>query len=432
MTDILTLAGEIVKQIEGLFAEFGKNKAADFDSMETTVRSVMLEIGRLVLETMMKVRGTGYAGKETRTSGGEKAKYRETRTRTIKTLMGPVKIERAYYYVGKNKGGYVPLDESLCLPEEQYSYAVQEQMCLYAIEDSYEESAKKLRYTFPVEASGSTVRRISCKHGKKIFQEEEDRVEGIFSNKQKPPEPEIESVKRGYVGTDGVMVPTVKGYKEMKVITTYDTTYAKETLAEHLYYHALFAEPAVLGEHLWVMLKQRGIHDGADTIWCCDGAKWIWRQKSIHDPEGKEIVDFIHASEYLQRVAYALDGEQTEEGKKRYKRMKTLLRKSGGETVLSALRKLAQVDTLKELDEAMTYYENNYTRMDYPTYESLSYHITSSTVESACRHVVGDRLKRSGMRWTKHGAQQITLLRLKWKNEKWKHYWAAFRPNLVA
>jgi len=105
---------------------------------------------------------------------------------------------------------------------------------------------------------------------------------------------EIDSVKRGYVGTDGVMVPTVNGYREMKVITSYDTSYAKETLSENLYYHALFAEPGVLGEHLWVLLKQRGICDADESIWCSDGAKWIWRQKRLHDPDGKEIIDFIH------------------------------------------------------------------------------------------------------------------------------------------
>ena len=49
--------------------------------------------------------------------------------------MGKVEIPRAYYHLGK--GGYVLLDESLSLPQEQYSYAVQEQMGLYAIEDSY-------------------------------------------------------------------------------------------------------------------------------------------------------------------------------------------------------------------------------------------------------------------------------------------------------
>lgn len=105
------------------------------------------------------------------------------------------------------------MDDSLSVPPEQYSYAVQEQMSLYAIEDSYEESVKKLCYTFPIEASSSTVGRLSGKHGAEIFQEEMNRVEAIFSHRQPPPEPEIESVKRGYTGTDGVMVPTVDGYR---------------------------------------------------------------------------------------------------------------------------------------------------------------------------------------------------------------------------
>ena len=83
----------------------------------------------------------------------------------------------------------------------------------------------------------------------------------------------------------------------------YDTSLAKETIADNLYYHALFAEPDVPGEHLWVMLKERGICDAAESIWCSDGAKWIWRQKKLHDPPGKEIVDYIHACEYLQKVA---------------------------------------------------------------------------------------------------------------------------------
>jgi hypothetical protein len=432
MLEIVTLLREIVNQIMGLFVQFHRSEEADFDSMETQVRSVMLEIGRLTLETIVRVRGTGYSGKRITTPTGEKGKYREIRSRTMGTLMGKVEIRRAYYHLGKGKGGYVPLDESLSLPQEHYSYAVQEQMGLYAIEDSYEESAKKLRYTFPIDASGSTVGRISKKHGLEIYQEEINRVESIFSHRQPLPEPEIESVERGYTGTDGVMVPTVDGYREMKVITTYNTSYAREALAENLYYHALFAEPEVLGEHLWVLLKQRGIYDSDESIWCCDGAKWIWRQKQFHDPEGKEIVDFIHASEYLEKIANAIHGDDTEQAGKCYGCMKAALRRCGGESVLSALEELSHTHALKELTGAITYYQNNYARMDYPAYEADDYHITSSTVESACRHVVGDRLKRSGMRWTIQGAQHITLLRLKWKNGRWKDYWARYRPYLAA
>ena len=432
MMVIVTLIGEIVKQILKLFDMFNPHQDASFDEIETQVRAVMLEIGRQLVEAIIRSRGTGYSGKRIKTPSGEKAKYRETRSRTMKTLMGPVEIQRAYYHKGKGKGGYVPLDELLSLPEGRYSYAVQEQMSLYGIEDSYEESAKKLRYTFPIDASGSTVGRISKRHGSEILQEEMERVESIFSHRQPPPEPEIESVERGYTGADGVMVPTVDGYREMKVVTAYNTSYAKEALAENLYYHALFAEPEVLGEHLWVLLKQRSIWDADESTWCCDGAKWIWRQKQLHDPEGKEIVDFIHASEYLKKIANAIHGEDTEQAGKCFGCMKLMLRKCGGELVLSALEEISHTHSLKELTEAITYYQNNHTRMDYPAYEAEGYHITSSTVESACRHVVGDRLKRSGMRWTIQGAQQITLLRLKWKNGRWKDYWARYRPSLAA
>ncbi len=430
MMEIVTLIGEIVKQILELFHVFAPEQDTTFDEIETQVRAVMLEIGRRIVEIIIKVRGTGYAGKTIKTSSGEPATYHEDRTRTVKTLMGPVDIVRAYYR--KGHGGYFPLDESLSLPQEQYSYAVQEQMSLYAIDDSYSESSRKLCYTFPIEASASTVRRISQKYGKEILAQEQSRVEDIFSHEQEPPEPEIQSVGRGYTGVDGVMVPTVDGYKEMKVTTTYDTSFSKETIAHNLYYHALFAEPDIFGEHLWVMLKERGIYDAAESIWCCDGAKWIWRQKRLHDHEGKEIVDLIHASEYLQKVANAIHGVGTDKSSECWSCMKTILRKCGGKPVLEALRKLSETHTSGELDSALTYFQNNSHRMDYPTYEQQGYHITSSTTESACRHVVGDRLKRSGMRWTIQGAQYTTLLRLKWKNHIWKDFWTKYRSSLAA
>jgi hypothetical protein len=256
-------------------------------------------------------------------------------------------------------------------------------------------------------------------------------VEAIFSHRQPVPEPEIHSVERGYVGVDGVLVPTVSGYKEMKVAASYDTPSVRDALANNLYYHALFAEPDTFGEHVWVMLKQRGIYDAHDSSWVCDGAKWIWRQKQLHDPQGRETVDLIHAGEYLSDVASAIHGQDTDSSRDCSRCMCTNLRMSGGAEVLTALEQLQETHTKAELSDAVTYFQNNHTRMDYPTYEAEGYHITSSTVESACRHVVGDRLKRSGMRWTKEGAQSVTSLRLKWKNDKWNDFWTQYRPSMA-
>jgi hypothetical protein len=79
-------------------------------------------------------------------------------------------------------------------------------MSLFAIEDSFAESAKKLSKLFPVKVSESTIRRIVQKYGKD--KTESDEVEAVFSHKQPVSQPDIKSVVRGYVGIDGVMVST--------------------------------------------------------------------------------------------------------------------------------------------------------------------------------------------------------------------------------
>lgn len=429
MLDILTLIDKIIKQIRQLIQFFDTKQETTIDEIESNVLKIMLEIGRLITEWIIKSRGTGYTKRIISTPSG-KAVYKGNVPKTITTLMGDITIQRAYYNKINAKGGYFPLDETLSIPKENCTYAVQEAMSLFAIEDSYAESAKKLSKLFPIKVSESTIRRIVTKYGKDITQSQSDEVNAVFSHKQPVPELDIKSVERGYVGLDGVMIPTRNGYKEMKVITTYDTPIAKGAMANNLYYQAMFAKPDELGDYLWLMLKKRGIIDGKEIIWVSDGAKWIWKQKAYHTPEGKEILDFIRAVEHLKDFANVMYGEDTDKSKNWIKEMKRKLREEGGMKVLSELESLSEncsKKSLEKLEETILYYVNNVDRMDYASYEKEGYHITSSPTESACRHVVGDRLKRSGMRWTEEGAQYVTSLRLKWKNNEWDGYWRNYR-----
>lgn len=432
MLDILDLIEKIIKQIRQLIKFFETNQETTIDEIEVNVWKVILEIGRLIVQWLIETRGTGYTQKIILTTSGDKAEYKGIFPKTITTLMGDVTIQRAYYNKINAKGGYYPLDKSLSIPKENCTYAVQEAMSLFAIEDSFAESAKKLSKLFPVKVSASTIRRITQKYGKDITQTQSAEVDSVFSHKKPLPEPDIKSVVRGYVGLDGVMVPTREGYKEMKVITTYDTPLAKDALANNLHYKAMFAKPDELGDHLWLTLKKRGIIDGDEIIWVSDGARWIWKLKEYHTPEGKEILDFIHAVEHLKDFVNFAYGEDTDKSKDWLKDMKTKLRESGGLQILSELETLSDKcskKSLEKLKETIVYYQNNVERMDYPSYERDWYHITSSPTESACRHVVGDRLKRSGMRWTEDGAQYVTSLRLKWKNNEWEDYWLCYRSS---
>lgn len=64
--------------------------------------------------------------------------------------------------------------------------------------------------------------------------------------------------------------------------------------------------------------------------------------------------------------------------------------------------------------------------MHYDEYIAHGYPIGSGVAEGACRHLVKDRMERTGMRWTEDGAQAILDLRRTYLNGDWKEYWTHY------
>lgn len=62
--------------------------------------------------------------------------------------------------------------------------------------------------------------------------------------------------------------------------------------------------------------------------------------------------------------------------------------------------------------------------MEYPEYLAEGWQIGSGVVESACKTVVGQRLKGAGMRWGQAGAHALCHVRALYRSEKGQ--WAAF------
>jgi hypothetical protein len=57
------------------------------------------------------------------------------------------------------------------------------------------------------------------------------------------------------------------------------------------------------------------------------------------------------------------------------------------------------------------YFRTNAERIHYPTYREQGWPIGSSAVESAAKHLVQQRMKRAGMRWSDLGACAILHFR---------------------
>ncbi|MBK7099272.1 MAG: hypothetical protein IPH58_14205 [Sphingobacteriales bacterium] len=74
----------------------------------------------------------------------------------------------------------------------------------------------------------------------------------------------------------------------------------------------------------------------------------------------------------------------------------------------------------QEARQLIDYYESNKTRMNYPQYKKIGAGIIGSgAIESAHRTVVQKRMKQSGQRWSRRGAQNMLNLRVTKKNNRW-------------
>ncbi len=130
------------------------------------------------------------------------------------------------------------------------------------------------------------------------------------------------------------------------------------------------------------------------------------------------IVDYYHAAQRIWTMAETLFGKDNRAGRAWARRMCRMLKKPGGPfRVLhsaAALRKRRKLSASRAATFRKVYqYIRRRTKfMHYHEYKHLNLPIGSGVTEAACKTVVSQRLKLSGMRWLKHGAQTILNLRV--------------------
>lgn len=146
-------------------------------------------------------------------------------------------------------------------------------------------------------------------------------------------------------------------------------------------------------------------------------------RKMTHPRTGEKlqwirIVDYYHAAQRIWIMAEVLFGRENRAGRTWARRMCRLLKKpSGPFRVLhsaAALKKRRKLSASRaaEYRKAYKYIRCRTQLMQYHDYKRLNLPIGSGVTEAACKTVVTQRLKLSGMRWTQDGAQAILNLRV--------------------
>lgn len=130
------------------------------------------------------------------------------------------------------------------------------------------------------------------------------------------------------------------------------------------------------------------------------------------------VVDYYHASERLTKIADALkfgnDKTKRQEWLERTRKM--LLEPGGHGRVLRSIAKMRELygytrAATSDAEKAERYLRRYQRFMEYATMKEQGYPIGSGVVESACKQIVSERMKLSGMRWHRDGAQRTMTLR---------------------
>ena len=77
----------------------------------------------------------------------------------------------------------------------------------------------------------------------------------------------------------------------------------------------------------------------------------------------------------------------------------------------------------QKLASELGYFRGNRARMQYATAKARQLPIGSGVVEAACKTLVTQRMKRSGMRWRHAGGQAILTLRGLVQSNRFDHGW---------
>lgn len=173
--------------------------------------------------------------------------------------------------------------------------------------------------------------------------------------------------------------------------------------------------------------RVRELYPGARYVGVADGAhdQWDWLERHTE----WSILDFWHASEYLNSVAgaFARGKDQqkvwAQEACHRLKHHKGAVRE-----ILDELKKARERGVPKavaeDVEKTITYLENQKERMDYHLYRLMGMPIGSGVTEAACKCIAKERLCGSGMRWQLEGAQEVLSLRAMIKSSgRWEQFW---------
>lgn len=461
----------------GMIVDAAKSGQSLYDTEKATLDRV-LQIGKEAMNALLQLQGNGDLGKSIVTDEEITLKRSSSpHDRRLRTIFGEHRFRQYVYARGANRKIELrPIDVRLSLSPRICSYLLEEFSQLFCIDSAFGQSATNLQRVFGQALSVDTLEAISQQMGADAE---------VFLDRLPTPAADDEGeLLVGTMDAKGVPMITeqpakVKAFEQRKLrpgnrrMATLAGAYSvdRHVRAPEQIVAALFRDESPDDDDSLPrptpQFKQLSAHfpefyeDGPDSFtstgsleangWLVeqverrrqkrqplllliDGDHKLWDVATALLPSDTvEILDIVHVSSYVWQASDLLCSSQAEREEFTRCRLLTILR-GGVRSVIRSLRHMGtsrriRGEALRKLTTIAKYFEGHAPRMQYDKYLRAGYPIATGVIEGACRHLVKDRMERSGMRWTLKGAKAMLNLRAVHESNCWNEFHATRRTN---
>lgn len=451
------------------------------DQVERSLFGMALQLCYYLLVAFTKLAGNGDEGKQVEREGTLLKRSQELVKKTYRSIFGVLHVSRYVYARGpKKKAEWIPVDARLGMPAGEQSYVLEDWCERLCVKESFGEGVGSLRDLLGVKTSVRSAERMNRELGEyaeefayecqPVPEEEGDilvlTADGKGVPVRRPLEQRIRQEQGAGASEDTGQTSSRKNSKRRKrgekrvrkqmaiVGAVYSIDRFRRTPDDVLdelrrtrrrverprpQHKQVFAElTEVRGQEVtsglskafrrlaWAAINR--LSDEQPPLVCLlDGQQSLWSQKEAWFGRAVGILDIYHVSERLWTVAHCIHPEGSLAAENFVDRKLRMLLEGKVGYVIGDLRRLIGKHKLKggkrkTVEETITYYDNNRAYMKYDEYLAQGFPIGTGVAEGACRHLVKDRMERTGMRWEIEGAQPMLSNRAIYLNDQWDEF----------
>jgi hypothetical protein len=402
-----------------------RDGVGDIRWLETGLRETSLRACRAMLEGLLTMPGLRIPGDECRKGERRVGKV----PRTIHTLFGEIAVKRNWYKAAEDDSGRFPLDETLRLIDG-YTPALAGLICRSAAREAFVNAREDFHAHTGLDVDARQFQRLALRVG--TFAEDFLRID---------PGPGTSTPPRVYVQLDGTGAPLRHAELDGRRGKGPDG----KAQTHEIKVAAIFTQHPRPGEPPWRDLGsttyvatdercgpfgpmvraefRRRFAGQPQTVALGDGAAWIWECFRVHFPWAVQIVDFHHAAERLGTLAELVYRRDSREWKRLRRRWVTKLWNGKIDALFTSVRAALPERKRNTGEKALEYFQTHRERMRYDQFRLKGYFIGSGVVEAACKTLVCQRFKCSGMHWSQRGLKYLLAIRTALLSCRYNEFW---------